>query len=170
MVQNKLRKDVNRFASENLNLGKHVDHIKVKVFMVQETEQRLKDVTKDQDLNVKKLIETVQQNKAILDAKRKTILLGIEEDLMEVLLKSDRDDSGDYTEREIKRMEIYMRGLPAVEVNEALLRKAIQNKNAIVSIMNLVRDIGLEGLQEGDRIFAIDTDNEELQAKILEEV
>ena len=165
-----MRQDVNKFADENGRLGKNVDELKVKVFCFKETEQRLKDVTDDQNLNVNALVKLVHESQRIIDEKKKVILRGIEVDLMNTLLKADRDDSGKYSHSEIKRLVIYLKGLPAVEVNEGLLTEALKNENCMVSIMNLVRDISKAGDQEGDHIFVIDTENEELHRRVLEKV
>jgi hypothetical protein len=169
-VQNGLRQHVNKFADENSRLGKNVDELKVNVFCFKETEQRLKDVTDDQNLNVNALVKLVHESQRIIDEKKELILRGIEMDLMSTLLKADRDDSGVYSQTEIKRLVIYMRGLPAVEINEELLAEALKNENGIVSMMKLVRDISKAGNQEGDHIFVIDTENEELQHRVLEKV
>lgn len=140
-MQNALRYEVAKFSNENKRLGKSIEDLKVKVFCLNETKQRLKELTQDQNLNVNALVELVHENQRIIDAKKKTLIVGIQQDLMESLLKADNDFSGDFSEREIKRMLNYLRGLPSVKVNEQLIAQAIKNDNCIVSMMNLVRAI-----------------------------
>ena len=60
----------------------------------------------------------------------------------------------------------YMKGLPAVQVNEELLQAQLDKDNSVLALMRLITDIGEEGHQEGDKIFVIDTDDEELQARV----
>mmetsp|Transcript_14751 Transcript_14751/g.23239 ORF Transcript_14751/g.23239 Transcript_14751/m.23239 type:complete len:280 (-) Transcript_14751:100-939(-) len=166
-VQNGLRADVNVFSGENKKLGSSIDELNVQAFCLKETEQRLKEVTKDQEINVKSLVSIVDENQDILDAKRKMILQDIISDLMDTVMKGETGEDNEFSKKEINRMMTYMRGLPAVEVNEELLRKAIEKSNSVLTVMNLINDIGEPGNQEGDQIFRIDTDDTELQERVL---
>jgi hypothetical protein len=169
-VQNELRQEVNYFAAQNCALEKSNEDLKLKAFFLQETEQRLKDITKDQNLNVKSLVNLVGENQIILDEKKKLVLKDIITDLMDTVLKCERDGSGDFSDKEVKRLLRFMKGLPAVRVNEELLKKALDRDRSILALMKLVHDIGLAGEQEGDHIFVIDMDDEKLQHAVMERV
>jgi hypothetical protein len=166
-VQNGLREDVNVFSGENKKLGSSIDELGVKAFCLKETEQRLKEVTKDQEVNVKSLVGIVDENQEILDKKRKIILQDIVSDLMDTVMKGESGEDNEFSKKEINKMMTYMRGLPAVIVNEVLLRSAIEKSNSVLTVMKLINDIGSPGDQEGDQIFKIDTDDEELQNRVL---
>jgi hypothetical protein len=145
-----------------------VTELDVQVTTLRGTEQQLKDITHDQELNVKALVELIEENQEIIDEKKQTIRQEIIASLMDTVLKGERDQSGEFSDAEIQRLIIYMRGLPAVTINELLLRKAIKKNRSMLSIINLVRDISREGVQEGDNIFIIKEEDEELQARFIE--
>jgi hypothetical protein len=166
MVQNGLREDVNRFSVQNVILSTSVDELKVQVFCLSETEQRLKDLTKQQDLNVKSLVGLVGESKQITEQMKKVIRLDVIAELIDVVLKGEKDESGDFSNKEIKRLVVYTRGLPAVKVNEEMLENAIRRDRSIFALMNLVLDIYRRGNQEGDQIFMIDETDPELQAHV----
>ena len=147
-------------------MGTNIDELNVQNFYLKETEQRLRDVTGDQEVNVKALVSIVDENEEILKAKRKIILQDIISDLMEAVMKGDRSDDNILDKREMNRLMNYMKGLPAVQVNEELLQAQLDKDNSVLALMRLITDIGEEGHQEGDKIFVIDTDNEELQARV----
>jgi hypothetical protein len=169
-IQNGLRQEVNYFAAQNCALEKSNEDLKLKVFCLQETEQRLKDITKDQDLNVKSLVNLVGENQIILDEKKELVMKDIITDLVATVIKCERDESGDFSDKEVQRLICYMRGLPAVRVNEELLKKAIEKDRSILALISLVRDISRAGEQEGDHIFVIDMGEEKLQDKVMEKV
>jgi hypothetical protein len=169
MVQNGLREDVNRFSAQNIILSTSVDELKVQVFCLSETEQRLKDLTNQQDLNVKSLVGLVGESKQITEQMKKVVRLDIIAELIDVVLKGEKDESGDFSDKEIKRLIVYTRGLPAVKVNEEMLENAIRRDRSIFSLMNLVLDIYRSGHQEGDQIFMIDEIDPELQAHVSNE-
>lgn len=84
-----------------------------------------------------------------------------------MLFKGEKDESGTFSDKEIRRLVVYMRGLPAVKVDEELLEKAIRKDRSMVSLINMVLDIYREGDQEGDRIFMIDDEDVELQTRFV---
>ena len=86
-------------------------------------------------------------------------------DLLEVVMKVDNTEDNELSQKEINRLMVYMKGLPAVQVNEELLREQVNKDNSVLALMKLIHDIGDPGIQPGDKIFVIDTDNEELQEK-----
>jgi hypothetical protein len=168
MVLNGLREDVNRFSLQNIRLSTSVDELKVQVFCLSETEQRLKDLTKQQDLNVKSLVGLVGESKQITEEMKKVIRLDIIAELIAVVLKGEKDESGDFSDKEIKRLVVYARRLPSVKVNEEKLENAIRRDRSIFALINLVLDIYRGGSQEGDQIFVIDETDPELQAHVSE--
>jgi hypothetical protein len=162
-----MRKDVNRFSAENNRLGVAIQGMNVELADLKQTEQRLEELTKEQDITVQSLVGLVEESKQVTEQMKEVVRLDIISDLMDVVLKGEKDESGTFSDKEIRRLVVYMRGLPAVKVNEELLEKAIRKDRSMVSLINMVLDIYREGDQEGDRIFTIDDEDGELQTRFV---
>lgn len=155
-VHNKLRKDVNVFAGENVKLTKANDELNLQVFMLKENEQRFKELAEKQNANVNDLVKLVAENQVVLDSKKKCIREDIVESLINAAFEGERSEDGELSDKEIKRLLQRMRGLPAVSVNEDALKLAVSRDRSVISLIELIRDLGIDGEQEGDRIFIID--------------
>jgi uncharacterized radical SAM superfamily protein len=166
-VQNEMRKDVNRFSAENNRLGVAIQGMLVELVDLKQTEQRLQELTKEQDITVQSLVGLVEESKQFTEQMKEVVRLDLISELMDVVLKGEKDESGTFSDKEIRRLVVYMRGLPAVKVNEELLEKAIRKDRSMVSLINMVLDIYREGDQEGDRIFVIDDEDVELQTRFI---
>lgn len=158
-----MRRDVNRFSVENVQLAASVDELSTKVVLLKHSEQRLEEIAAEHNSNTQALLQIVQTNKVTLEEMKQVLREDIVAALMNVVFKGERDESGDFSDVEIQRLLQYMRGLPAVKINEEMLTQAIQRDRSILSLLNLVRDIGIAGVQEGDSIFIIDEESKELQ-------
>lgn len=163
-----MRKDINRFAVENTKLHASVEELKSELSGLKETEQQLEVIARAQDSNLKSLVKLVQENKITLQEMKQVVREDIIADIMGTGLKGERDGSGDFSDVEIKRLLLYMRGLPAVTVNEENLMLAVQKDRSILALFALIHDISTPGIQEGDNIFIINDENRELQTRFME--
>lgn len=163
-VHNWMRMDVNRFTVENIRLGSSMDKLTTKVALLRHSEQRLEEIARENNSNSQSLLRLVQTNSVTLEAMRQVLREDIVAALMNVAFQGERDESGEFSDVEIQRLLQYMRGLPAVKINEEMLTQAIQRDRSISALLNLVRDISVPGEQEGDSIFIINEENRELQS------
>ena len=163
-----MRKDVNRFSHENNRLAASVDELKGEVSNLQEKEQALAKIAETSQSTTQSLVELVRENNITLEEMKYVVRDDLVADLMDTVFKGERDQSGEFSDVEIQRLIRYMRGLPAVTINEELLRETIQKDRSILSLLTLVRDIGIDGMQQGDHIFMINDDNPELQTRFIE--
>lgn len=163
-----LRKVVNRFCLENIRLGISVDELALEVDKLALSEQKLKDIAERQNCNSQSLVELVRENRLTLDEMKEVLRDDIVADLMDAVFRGEKDLSGAFSDAEIRRLLHYMRGLPAVSINEDLLLEALKRDRSIVSLMQLVRDIGIDGVQEGDKIFTINEQDRELQSRFID--
>lgn len=155
-VHNKLRKDVNRFAGENVKLTKANDELNLQVFVLKENEQRFQELCEKQNSNVKHLCKMVDENQKVIDKKKKLIHEDIVESLINAAFEGERSEDGEFSDTEIKRLLQRMRGLPAVKVNEDMLKLSVSKDRSVLSLIELIRDLDVEGDQLGDKIFTID--------------
>lgn len=154
-VQNALRTMINEMALENTRLTALVEELSVRVFCLKEAEQRLKDITKDQNLNVKNIVNLIHEHDRIQKEKRRMIREDIVASVMREVLRADADESGAFDDKEIKRLLRYVKGLPNITVNERRLARAVRQDRALHSVLELVHDIGRSDLPAKKRIFLI---------------
>eukprot|EP00934_Nitzschia_sp_Nitz4_P004813 Nitzschia sp. Nitz4//scaffold147_size54853//1198//2246//NITZ4_006606-RA/size54853-augustus-gene-0.3-mRNA-1//-1//CDS//3329536660//4803//frame0 len=168
-VHNRVRRSVNQMARQNIRLTKSVTELKKRVTALQGSEQALNEIAQKQQSSVNQVLDVIKENERILNETRRIVKEDLMAELMDTIMKGESDESGSFSDVEIQRLLRYMRGLPAVRVNEELLTKAIQDDRSIFSLLNIIRDIAREGDQLGDRIFVIDHNDAELQARFIEE-
>eukprot|EP00934_Nitzschia_sp_Nitz4_P000820 Nitzschia sp. Nitz4//scaffold73_size107353//104613//105565//NITZ4_004336-RA/size107353-snap-gene-0.115-mRNA-1//-1//CDS//3329557524//820//frame0 len=164
-VHNKLRRSVNKMCVQNVRLTESVNRLDGEVSELKGSEEKLSLIAKENESNVKLVVELVKENGRIIQQKKKLLKQDLIAELMDTVMRGERDESGDFSDAEIQRLCRFMRALPAVKVNEELLNQAIQRDRSVWSILTLVGDILREGDQLGDQIFVIDGEDPDLQAR-----
>jgi hypothetical protein len=157
---------VNAFSTENLRLSQEAQELSVRVFCLKEAEERLKTLTKDQNLNVKNLCDLVAKNQKIIQEKKKLMRSDLAEELISFVLQADEDESGDFDDKEIKILLGYIKTLPAIKVNEKRLKRAIEQGRSLSAVLDLVKDISQYDIPAEDRIFIINEEDKELQKEL----
>lgn len=168
-IHNRLRKDVNVFAGENVRLTKANDELNLQVFMLKENEQRFQALAAEQNANAQDLVKLVAENEKIIIEKKKSIKRDIVESLIGTAFEGERNMDGQFSDREIKRLVTRLKNMPAVTVNEELLAKAIDTDRSVLALIEIIRHLSIEGEQEGDTIFVVDDNNPELIDQLLVE-
>jgi hypothetical protein len=153
---------------ENIRLGNAVNELSSEAQRLVGVEEKLKEISTRQNSSSLALMELVRDNRLTLVEMRHVVRSDIVTALMEVIFKGERDQSGEFSDVEFERLLHYMRGLPAVTINEDLLSQAIQKDRSITALLALVRDISIAGDQHGDRIFSINESDRELQTRFIE--
>lgn len=167
-IHNRLRKDVNVFAEENVKLTKANDQLNLQVFMLKENEQRFQALAAEQGANVNDLVSLVAENQKVLVEKQKCVRDDIIESLINTAFAGERSEDGHFSDRELKRLVNRMKNLPAIQINEPLLREAMNKSRSVLALIALIRDLDIEGIQLGDRIFLIDENDPRLLEKLEE--
>jgi hypothetical protein len=150
-----LRELANAYAAENVRLSEKERELSIKKFCLKEGKERLKAMGKDQNRNVQSLIGLVAEHKEVLKEISNILRQGIMADLMKLVYKADKDESGEFDDAEIKRLVRYIKGLPSVTVNERRLTKAIKKKRSIQTVMELIHDIARDDIPMKERIFIL---------------
>jgi alcohol dehydrogenase YqhD (iron-dependent ADH family) len=83
--------------------------------------------------------------------------------MMEIVLLEDRDESWEFSDKEINRLILRMKNLPAIKVNEDKLRAQVQKQRSFYSVIGLLQDINDETIAEEDHIFVVNEEEYELQ-------
>jgi hypothetical protein len=83
--------------------------------------------------------------------------------MMDIVLLEDRDESWEFSDKEINRLILRMKNLPAIKVNEDKLRAQVEKQRSFYSVIALLQDINDETIAEEDRIFAVVEEEYETQ-------
>jgi hypothetical protein len=154
-VQNELRKKVNEFAVINTGLTMNINQLHSEASRLKETDEKLQKIAEKQGATVDKLKSVVKENQTIINEKMELIKADTMQAMMTVVLESDFDQSHDFSDREINRLVLRMKNLPAIKVNEDLLRHKMNKHRSVLSVIDLLQDIEDDDIPEGDHIFLI---------------
>lgn len=80
---------------------------------------------------------------------------------MDIVLLEDRDESWDFSDKEINRLIMRLKNLPAIKVNEEKLRAQVEKERSFYSVIGLLQDINDETIAEEDHIFVVNEEEYE---------
>lgn len=83
--------------------------------------------------------------------------------MMDVVLLTDRDESFEFSDKEINRLILRMKNLPAIKINEDKLRAQVEKERSFYSVIGLLQDINDETIAEEDHIFVVNEEEYEPQ-------
>jgi hypothetical protein len=146
---------VNEFAVANNILAAHVDQLENEVGYLKETEEKLDFLAIEQGTNAANLVNIVKTNDAIIKKQKELIKADTMASIMSTVLRSDRDESWTFDDGEINRLVLFMKGLPAIVVNESILRQKLSADRSMFAVMELLREIEREGIPEAERVLVI---------------
>jgi hypothetical protein len=153
---------MNQLAHENTRLSSEIGKLEHTVFCLKETENRLKEITGQQDLNVKNLVKLIDTNKRLLKERQNVVRQDVVADVVRAVLKADKDESGDFDAQEIRRMITYIETLPSVKVNRKRLEKALAKNKSVASIIDIVNDLADDNIPDKKRVFSFNFGDEKL--------
>lgn len=136
-------------------LAAHVDQLENEVGYLKETEEKLDFLAIEQGTNAANLVNIVKTNDAIIKKQKELIKADTMASIMSTVLRSDRDESWTFDDGEINRLVLFMKGLPAIVVNESILRQKLSADRSMFAVMELLREIEREGIPEAERVLVI---------------
>jgi hypothetical protein len=146
---------VNEFAAANNVLTAHVDQLGNEVGSLKETEEKLDSLAVEQGTNSANLVTIVKANDAIIKKQKELIKADTMASIMSTVLRSDKDESWTFDDREINRLILFMKGLPAIVVNESILRQKLNANRSLFAVMELLREIEREDIPEAERVLVV---------------
>lgn len=146
---------MNEFAAVNNVLTAHVDQLEDEADSLKETEGKLDSLAIEQGTNSANLVNIVQTNNVIIKKQKELIKADTMASIMSTVLRSDRDESRTFDDREINRLVLFMKGLPAIIVNESILRQKLSADRSLFAVMELLREIEREDIPEAERVLLI---------------
>jgi hypothetical protein len=153
-VQNDLRHKVNDFADLNVQLRKNNTRLEAELVPLKETEVKLEAIAEKYGSNANKLRDLVKDNQASLDAMNLALKEDVIQDMMEAVLQSERDEDGHFSDVELKRLMLRLKGLPSIEVNQEKFMEKAKLHRSISDVFSVMQTI-YDDVPADERIFTI---------------
>lgn len=157
-VHNKLRQEVNRLQIENNELTATNTELEGQVEKVKEVEQGLSDVLSAQGQQVDTFVATVKENQVVLDKIKENLEAKISQDILSVVMQSDRD--GDFTidPEEIDVLILRLNNAQGVDLEEDKFRQMLKDSGYHVSaVLSILKNMMDTDVKEEDRVIHVNT-------------
>lgn len=166
-AHNKLRAEVNRLQDENSELKKQNDRLEESEKKLKETEAKLQEITVLQGKNVDELVRQVQEWKKIQAEVKKSLEAKIMQNLMDVVLRSDRDQDNLIDPEEVDGLMLRLKQIEGVEFSETNFKKALNKEGFkvkeggydVMIVIEIMKNLFDENTSEEDNIFNIKTED-----------
>jgi uncharacterized protein YbjQ (UPF0145 family) len=155
-THNALSAEIDRLGSENERLHVAVEDLSKTVDRLEDVEQALDTITQMQGQSIEALEEQVEDNRDILSKMQSNLKANVLQNLLQVVIRSDKDQDmdieGDEIEDLIKRIE----GINGVEVHKDRFRDAINNAGgSLQSVMDIIKNLMADDSSDDNQIFHI---------------
>lgn len=151
-----LSEQVDRLGKENVRLHDTVVDLGETVDRLEDVEQALDVITQTQGQSIEAFEEQVQDNREILSKMQSNLKANVLQNLLQVVIRSDADESMTIEEHEIGGLVKRIQSINGVEVNEEKFRDAITRAGGSMQcVMDIIRNLMSDNPTEGDDIFII---------------
>ncbi|KAL7548014.1 hypothetical protein ACHAWF_011288 [Thalassiosira exigua] len=108
-MNNKLREDANNLGDEVDNLAEEIVKFNYNSERAAKCEEQLRGIVGEQQANVNKLVELVKENEIILSKMRDNLRQRIVQDMITIVVKSDKDNDQQIDRSEAKTLALRIR-------------------------------------------------------------
>jgi len=151
-----LAEQVERLGKENKRLHETVEELSETVDRLEDVEQALDVITQTQGQSIEAFEEQVQDNREILNKMQSNLKANVLQNLLQVVIRSDKDENMTIEEHEIGDLINRITGINGVEVNEERFRDAITSSGgSLQCVMDIIRNLMDDNVTEGEEIFII---------------
>lgn len=151
-----LAEQVDRLGKENVRLHETVMELSETVDRLEDVEQALDVITQTQGQSIEAFEEQVQDNREILSKMQSNLKANVLQNLLQVVIRSDKDENMQIEEHEIGDLINRIKGINGVEVNEPRFREAITSSGgSLQCVMDIIRNLMDDNVSEGEEIFTI---------------
>lgn len=152
-MNNKLREDANNLTEQVDILSEEIDLLEPEADKAAEVEKKLQSIAEQQNFNVNKLVELVKENGEILAHMRANLRQRIVQDIIAIVVKSDRDNDNSIDKSEAKtlalRIRLSLQEYGVVFDIEKFL-KAIGDGPTVQSVIGIVQKLLPSNKEEED--------------------
>lgn len=154
-THNKLRQDVNDFSEENKKLALSNDRLEEEIAPLKESEKKLAEIAEQQGADIEKLKNLVKDNQETLNQMHEAQKQDVVHSMMQILMEVDRDEDGELSDRETKRLLSKMKNLPTIEFHEENFGSKLEENRRVSYFLDLVHQITDDSIPEKERLFTI---------------
>jgi len=158
-VQNRIRKEVNRLQEENSKIHENVDDLTDTVTRVAAVEQELSALAAEQGQSVEEFCGLLQEHEQINKEIRRHIQIQVLQQLMDEVMKADRDGDDSLSDKEIQKLKWYMKSMKSVIFHEDRFDAIIMQNRSMKSLMQVVRNLLDDDVPEHERVFELNIDD-----------
>jgi len=108
-MNNKLREDANNLEEQVDTLSNEIDALEPEAERAAAVEEELRDIAERQEVNVNKLVELVKENAVILQKMRENLRKRVVQDIIGIVVKSDKDNDQSIDSKEAKMIALKIR-------------------------------------------------------------
>merc|ERR1712071_427759 len=108
-MNNKLKEDANNLGAAVDDLAEEIDALEPEAARAAEVEKQLQGIVGTQKANVDKLVELVKENEIILSKMRDNLRQRIVQDMITIVVKSDKDNDQQIDRSEAKTLALRIR-------------------------------------------------------------
>lgn len=151
-----LSAQVDRLGSENNRLHDTVEELSATVDRLEDVEQALDVITQQQGQSIAAFEEQVKDNREILSKMQSNLKANVLQNLLQVVIRSDRDENMTIEDHEIGDLINRIKGINGVEVHEDRFRDAITKAGgSLQCVMDIIKNLMADNIQDGEEIFTI---------------
>lgn len=164
-MNNKLKDQANNLMGEVDVLSESIDDLEPEANRAKEVEEELRCIADEQSVNVNKLVELVKENETILAQQRDNLRQRIVQDIISIVMKSDRDNDMTINEKEGKMLALRIRmSLEAYDVvfDSDKFLEAIGGDTTVQAIIDIVQKLMPSDKEEDDESDDSDSDEDEM--------
>ena len=152
-----VKREVDRLSQENIRLNQTVVELSDTIDRLEDVEQALDVITQTQGQSVDAFAEQVKENRDILGQMQKNLKANVLQNLLQVVIRSDRDDNMQIELDEIDPLITRIKKINGVEVREDKFREMITASGGSLSnVMDIIKNLMAEDqVGEESSIFII---------------
>lgn len=151
-----LSEQVDRLSAENDRLHETVEDLADTVDRLEDVEQAFDVITQTQGQSIAAFEQQVEENREILDKMQSNLKANVLQNLLQVVIRSDKDENMTIEEHEIGDLINRIEGINGVEVHEDRFRSAIEKSGgSLQCVMDIIKNLMADNVPDDDAIFTI---------------
>jgi len=152
----RVREEVDTLNRENRKLQENVEQLETSVKGLKVQKEKLDIIQSTQVTSLDALENQLEESKEILNKMKKNVQGEILGNLFEVMLAADADGDDTLDDHEIQELIFKLEKLNGVDFKDELVKKTIvEHGSSIDAIMNLVRNLMSQDIEERNKYFHI---------------
>mmetsp|Transcript_16126 Transcript_16126/g.23744 ORF Transcript_16126/g.23744 Transcript_16126/m.23744 type:complete len:269 (-) Transcript_16126:137-943(-) len=170
-VKERMEREINRMREANKELRAKVEKLKGSVEGMEDTQNTLDTITKQQTSSIADFEEQVERQKALLAELQEDARSGMLQNLLTVIIAGDQDGDFKIDEEEIDGIIEGIEASGDLGVNAELFRKkVIETNGEIQAVLDMCAMImkegdGVEEIPEDEKIFFVKTEDDKKKKK-----